>query len=408
MDKIKIENLSLIFGKHKTRAMRLLKEGKSKTEILEETGCKVAVRNANLTIREGEVFVIMGLSGSGKSTLLRCVNRLINPTAGKVFLNNQEITSMSDKELLGIRRTGLAMVFQHFGLLSHRTVLSNVAFGLELKGVKKEERTDKAMETIELVGLSGYENQKVSDLSGGMQQRVGLARGLANSPEVLLMDEAFSALDPLIRSQMQDELLLLQETMQKTILFITHDLEEAFKLGDRIAIMNDGEIVQVGTAEKIITQPANDYVKSFVEKVDHSTIITASSIMFRNPKIVRLKRDGPQTVLRMMRETGLKILPVVRTNRTFLGYVNISDVVEVIKNKTTTIEGIINENVMVVTPDTTVDDMLPLITKTNHPIPVINDANHLMGLVSLTTLIAESTGKDRGEIDDIIQKAIEL
>jgi glycine betaine/proline transport system ATP-binding protein len=222
------------------------------------------------------------------------------------------------------------------------------------------------------------------------------------------MDEAFSALDPLIRSQMQDELLLLQEKMQKTILFITHDLEEAFKLGDRIAIMNDGEIVQVGTAEKIITQPANDYVKSFVEKVDHSTIITASSIMFRNPKIVRMKRDGPQTVLRMMRETGLKTLPVVRTNRTFLGYVNISDVVEVIKKKTTTIEGIINESVMVVTPDTTVDDMLPLITKTNHPIPVINDDNHLMGLVSLTSLIAESTGKDRGEIDDIIQKAIEL
>ncbi|HCX98517.1 MAG TPA: ABC transporter ATP-binding protein [Bacteroidales bacterium] len=408
MDKIKIENLSLIFGKHKTRAMRLLKEGKSKTEILEETGCSVAVRNANLTIREGEVFVIMGLSGSGKSTLLRCVNRLINPTAGKIFLNNQEITSMTDKELLGIRRTGLAMVFQHFGLLPHRTVLSNVAFGLELKGVNKEERLEKAMETIELVGLLGYENQKVSDLSGGMQQRVGLARGLANSPEVLLMDEAFSALDPLIRSQMQDELLLLQEKMQKTILFITHDLEEAFKLGDRIAIMNDGEIVQVGTAEKIITQPANDYVKSFVEKVDHSTIITASSIMFRNPKIVRMKRDGPQTVLRMMRETGLKTLPVVRTNRTFLGYVNISDVVEVIKKKTTTIEGIINESVMVVTPDTTVDDMLPLITKTNHPIPVINDDNHLMGLVSLTSLIAESTGKDRGEIDDIIQKAIEL
>ncbi|MDD3890969.1 MAG: glycine betaine/L-proline ABC transporter ATP-binding protein [Bacteroidales bacterium] len=408
MDKIKIENLSLIFGKHKTRAMRLLKEGKSKTEILEETGCSVAVRNANLTIREGEVFVIMGLSGSGKSTLLRCVNRLINPTAGKIFLNNQEITSMSDKELLGIRRTGLAMVFQHFGLLPHRTVLSNVAFGLELKGVNKEERIEKAMETIELVGLLGYENQKVSDLSGGMQQRVGLARGLANSPEVLLMDEAFSALDPLIRSQMQDELLLLQEKMQKTILFITHDLEEAFKLGDRIAIMNDGEIVQVGTAEKIITQPANDYVKSFVEKVDHSTIITASSIMFRNPKIVRMKRDGPQTVLRMMRETGLKTLPVVRTNRTFLGYVNISDVVEVIKEKKTTIEGIINESVMVVTPDTTVDDMLPLITKTNHPIPVINDDNHLMGLVSLTSLIAESTGKDRGEIDDIIQKAIEL
>lgn len=407
MSKIKIEDLSLIFGKHKSRALKLLREGKSKAEILEETGCNVAVRNANLTIKEGEVFVIMGLSGSGKSTLLRCVNRLINPTAGKIFLNNEVITNMSDKELLEIRRTGLAMVFQHFGLLPHRTVLSNVAFGLELKGVKKDERDKKAMETIEQVGLSGYENQTVSELSGGMQQRVGLARGLANSPEVLLMDEAFSALDPLIRSQMQDELLLLQEKMQKTILFITHDLEEAIKLGDRIAIMKDGEIVQVGTAEKIITEPADDYVKSFVEKVDHSAIITASSIMFRNPKIARLK-NGPQTVLRMMRETGLKMLPVVRTNRTFLGYINITDVVELIKKKETSIESIIKEEVMVVKPDTTVEDMLPLTTKTNYPIPVINDDNHLMGLVSLTSLIAESTGKDREEIDDIIQKAIEL
>lgn len=408
MDKIKIEDLSLIFGKHKTKALRLLEEGKSKADILEETGCNVAVRSANLTIKQGEVFVIMGLSGSGKSTLLRCVNRLINPTAGKIFLNNEEITNMSDKELLEIRRTGLAMVFQHFGLLPHRTVLSNVAFGLELKGMKKEERNAKAMETIEQVGLSGYENQKVNELSGGMQQRVGLARGLANSPEVLLMDEAFSALDPLIRSQMQDELLLLQEKMKKTILFITHDLEEAIKLGDRIAIMKDGEIVQVGTAEKIITEPADDYVKSFVEKVDHSTIITASSIMFRNPKIARLKRNGPQTVLRMMRETGLKALPVVRTNRTFLGYINIRDVMELIKKKETSIESIINTEVMVVKPDTTVEDMLPLTTKTNYPIPVINDDNHLMGLVSLTSLIAESTGKDREEIDDIIQKAIEL
>lgn len=406
--KVRVENLSLIFGKNKSKALELLKEGKSKAEILEQTGSNVAVRNASLEIKEGEIFVIMGLSGSGKSTLLRCVNRLINPTAGKIFLNDEEITNMSDKELLQIRRSGLAMIFQHFGLLPHRSVLSNVAFGLEIKGVKKDERNRKAMETIEQVGLSGYENQKVSELSGGMQQRVGLARGLANSPEVLLMDEAFSALDPLIRSQMQDELLLLQEKMQKTILFITHDLEEAIKLGDRIAIMKDGEIVQVGTAESIITEPANDYVKSFVEKVDHSTIITASSIMFRNPKIARLNKNGPQTVLRMMRAEGLKALPVVRTNRTYLGYININDVLDLIKKKETSIESIIKENTMTVKPDTTVEDMLPLITKTNHPIPVVNDENHLMGLVSLTSLVAESTGKDREEIYEIIQKAIEL
>ncbi len=408
MNKIKIENLSLIFGKNRSRALRLLNQGKCKSDILAETGCSVAVNNASLEIKEGEIFVIMGLSGSGKSTLLRCVNRLIDPTAGKIFLNDVEITKMNDKDLLDIRRNSLAMVFQHFGLLPHRTILSNVAFGLELKGVSKEEREEKALEIISLVGLEGSEDQKVSELSGGMQQRVGLARGLANSPKVLLMDEAFSALDPLIRSQMQDELLLLQEKMQKTILFITHDLEEAIKLGDRIAIMKDGEIVQVGTAEEIITNPVNDYVKSFVEKVDHSTIITASTLMFAKPKKVSLKRNGPQTVLRIMRETGLDVLPVVRTNRTFLGYVNIRNVVELIKKGGKNIEDIINPNVMVVKPDTTVEDMLPLITKTNYPIPVIDDNNHLKGTVSLTSLIAETTGKNRKEINEIIQKAIEL
>lgn len=407
MNKIKIENLSLIFGKNRSRALRLLNQGKCKADILAETGCSVAVNNASLEIKEGEIFVIMGLSGSGKSTLLRCVNRLIDPTAGKIFLNDVEITNMSDKELLDIRRNSLAMVFQHFGLLPHRSVLSNVAFGLELQGVPKEEREEKALEIINVVGLEGYEDQKVSELSGGMQQRVGLARGLTNSPEVLLMDEAFSALDPLIRSQMQDELLLLQEKMQKTILFITHDLEEAIKLGDRIAIMKDGEIVQVGTAEEIITDPVNDYVKSFVEKVDHSSIITASTLMFAKPKKVSLKRNGPQTVLRIMRETGLDVLPVVRTNRTFLGYVNIRDIVKIIKKGEKSIEGIINPDVMVAKPDTTVEDMLPLITKTNYPIPVIDENHHLMGSVSLTSLIAEATGKKRKEINEIIQKAKE-
>ncbi|MHA7109671.1 quaternary amine ABC transporter ATP-binding protein [Sunxiuqinia elliptica] len=408
MEKIKIEKLSLVFGKGKTKALKMLDQGKSKAEILDASGCNVAVRNANLTIHEGEIFVIMGLSGSGKSTLLRCINRLINPTAGKIFVNNEEITNMNDKELLNIRRKELAMVFQHFGLLPHRTVLSNVAFGLELQGIDKDQRESKALETIDLVGLKGYENQRVSELSGGMQQRVGLARGLANSPEVLLMDEAFSALDPLIRSQMQDELLLLQEKMQKTILFITHDLEEAIKLGDRIAIMKDGEIVQIGTSEEIITNPANDYVESFVENVDRSKIVTAGSIMFEKPSVARLKKDGPAVVLRKMRESSLNILPVVRTNRTFLGFVKIEDLVKLKKQETKSIESVISDNVMSVNPDATVEDMLPLISKTNLPIPVVNEENHLLGVVSPTSLIVETTGKDRGEINEIIQKAIEL
>lgn len=408
MEKIKIEKLSLVFGKNKSKALKLLEAGKNKTEILEATGCTVAVREANLTINEGEIFVIMGLSGSGKSTLIRCINRLINPTKGKVFVNNEDITHMNDRELLNIRRKELAMVFQHFGLLPHRTVLSNVAFGQELQGVTKETREKQALETIELVGLKGYENQKVSELSGGMQQRVGLARGLANKPEVLLMDEAFSALDPLIRSQMQDELLILQEKMKKTIVFITHDLDEAIKLGDRIAIMKDGEIVQVGTSEEIITNPANDYIKSFVENVDRSKIVTAASVMSYKPKIARLSKDGPAVVLRIMRETGQENLLVVRTNRTFLGYVKIDDVLRLKKEEVKSIESIINENVMSVTPDTTIENMLPLLSKTNLPIPVVNEENHLLGVVSPTSIIVESTGMAKQEIHEIIQKAIEL
>ncbi len=408
MEKIRIENLSLVFGRNKSKALKLLEQGKNKAEILEATGCTVAVREANLNINEGEIFVVMGLSGSGKSTLIRCLNRLIDPTKGKIFINDDDITHMNDRELLNIRRKELAMVFQHFGLLPHRTVLSNVAFGQELQGVPKEEREAKAQETIELVGLKGYENQKVSELSGGMQQRVGLARGLANKPEVLLMDEAFSALDPLIRSQMQDELLILQEKMKKTIVFITHDLDEAIKLGDRIAIMKDGEIVQIGTSEEIITNPANDYIKSFVENVDRGKIVTAGSIMFQKPKVARLTKDGPAGVLRVMREAGVESLPVVRTNRTFLGFVKLEDVLKLKNQEAKTIESIINQNVMSVTADTTIENMLPLLSKTNLPIPVVNGENHLLGVVTPTSIVVESTGMEKKEINEIIQKAIEL
>ncbi|GET28587.1 glycine betaine/L-proline ABC transporter ATP-binding protein [Prolixibacter sp. SD074] len=408
MTKILIEDLYLIFGKNREKALKQSREGKSKAEVLSSTGCTVAVNKTSLNIEEGEIFVIMGLSGSGKSTLLRCINRLIEPTAGKIIVNEQDITRSTDKELLNIRRKEFAMVFQHFGLLPHRTVLSNVAFGLEIQGITKEEREQKARETIVLVGLEGYEDMKVSELSGGMQQRVGLARGLANDPEVLLMDEAFSALDPLIRNQMQDELLILQEKMQKTIVFITHDLDEAIKLGDRIAIMKDGEIVQVGTSEDILTAPADDYVKSFVEKVERGRIITAASVMFEKPTVARLKKDGPEVVIRKMREAGLKTLPVIRTNRTFIGFVQLKDVLEAKKQGAKSIEEIVNTEVHSVYPDTTVENMLPLLTETDLPIPVVNEENFLLGLVSQTSIIVEMTGKDNKEIKEIIQNAIDL
>ena len=408
MAKIEIKNLSILFGPEKSRAKKMILKGKSKQEILKETGCTVAVRNANLEIEEGEMFVIMGLSGSGKSTLLRCINRLNEPTMGEIRVNGIDITRSSDKELLQIRRKELAMVFQHFGLLPHRTVLNNVSFGLELQGVPKQEREKKALESILQVGLKGYENQRADELSGGMQQRVGLARALANNPEVLLMDEAFSALDPLIREQMQDELLLLQEKMKRTIVFITHDLDEAIKLGDRIAIMKDGVIVQVGTPEEILTDPANDYVTRFTESVDRGRIVTASSIMLRQPIVVRVKRDGPETILRKMRERRLYALPVIGNDDQFIGEIHYKDVLNLRKEGGKDIGPIIKKEVPSVLENTIVEDMLPLLSKVRQALPVVDENNRLLGVIPPSAIIIEMTGKDEKEIEEIIQNAIDL
>lgn len=408
MNKITIKDLYLIFGNDKQHALRMLKEGKSKSEILKATGCTVAVKDANLSVQEGEIFVIMGLSGSGKSTLLRCINRLIKPTSGEVIINGRDISKVTDKELLSIRRKELAMVFQHFGLLPHRSVLHNIAFGLELQGVKKQEREKLAMESMQLVGLKGYENQMVSELSGGMQQRVGLARALANDPEVLLMDEAFSALDPLIRIQMQDELLGLQSKMKKTIVFITHDLNEAIKLGDRIAIMKDGEIVQIGTSEEILTEPANAYVERFVQSVDRSKIITAASVMVDKPLVARVKKEGPEVLIRKMLERNLTVLPVVDVNNVLVGEVRLEDLLRLRQEQVKSIESIVRKEVHSVLGDTILEDILPLMTKTNSPIWVVNETREFQGVVPLSSLIYEVTGKDKQEINEIIQNAIEL
>ena len=408
MTKIEIKDLSILFGPEKAKAKKMVKQGKSKQEILKETGCTIAVRNANLEIKEGEMFVIMGLSGSGKSTLVRCINRLNEPSMGEIWLSGRNITSLSDKELLQIRRKEMAMVFQHFGLLPHRTVLSNIAFGLELQGVPKEEREKKAYESIAVVGLKGYENQRVDELSGGMQQRVGLARALANDPEVLLMDEAFSALDPLIREQMQDELLDLQEKMKRTIVFITHDLDEAIKLGDRIAIMKDGEVVQVGTPEEILTDPANDYVTRFTESVDRGRVVTASSIMLTQLIVVRIRKDGPEAIIRKMREKRLYALPVIGADEQFLGEIRLKDVLRLRKEGVRDISSIVMKEVPSVLESMTVEDMLPLLPKVQQALPVVDENNRLKGVVSTSAIIIEMTGKDQKEIEEIIQNAIDL
>ncbi|MFT5963463.1 MAG: glycine betaine/proline transport system ATP-binding protein [Flavobacterium sp.] len=407
--KIKVEDLTLIFGKRKQEALALLKRGVSKEEILKKTKCTVGVNNVSFEIKEGEIFVIMGLSGSGKSTLIRCLNRLNEPTSGKVFFDDHDITRETNKELLETRRTEMSMVFQKFGLLPHRTILENAAFGLEIRGEAKEEREVKALQALETVGLKGYESQFPSEMSGGMQQRVGLARALANDPGVLLMDEAFSALDPLIKSDMQDELLAIQSKLHKTIVFITHDLDEAMKIGDRIAIMKDGVVEQIGTAEDILTGPATPYVEAFVNKVDRKSIITAESLMFKKVTLVKNAKDGPKGAIRKMREIGVDILPVEDENKKFLGYVWLQDLLELEKEKEMSIEKALKTSVPSVYTSYSVEDMLPLIVGTKYPLAVIEEeTGKLLGLISQTSLIIEATRFEEKEISELKERANEM
>ena len=351
----------------------------------------------------------MGLSGSGKSTLLRCLNRLIEPTAGKVFFKDQDITRANHAELLKTRRNEMSMVFQSFGLLPHRTVLDNATFGLELRGDSKEKREEVGMRVLETVGLKGYELQSPGQMSGGMQQRIGLARALANDTEVLLMDEAFSALDPLIKSDMQDELLQIQSKLHKTIVFITHDLDEAIKIGDRIAIMKDGVIEQIGTAEEILANPASDYIEAFTEKVDRKTVITAETLMFRKPTIVRFGKDGPKGAIRKMRATGVYLLPVEDEKRKFLGYVHLKDMVKLAREGERTVKKAIRTDVPSVHREYTVEEMIPLISDNSYPVAVVDRKNgRLHGLVSQTSIVIEATSYSDDEVSDLIEKANEI
>jgi glycine betaine/proline transport system ATP-binding protein len=277
MSKIQIQNLSKIFGKHPKRALNLLDQGVNKDDIFNQTGQAVGLANVCFDVNQGEILVIMGLSGSGKSTLIRCINRLVQPTCGKILIDNQDITHIPKKQLLALRRRKFGMVFQHFALFPHRNILQNTAYGLEIQRIDKKTREQQALDVLKLVGLEGWEHARPHQLSGGMQQRVGLARALAVDPDILLMDEAFSALDPLIRRDMQQELITLQQGVHKTIVFITHDLDEALRIGDRIVLMKDGQVVQIGTPKQIVTQPADQYVARFVENIDTSKMLNIIS-----------------------------------------------------------------------------------------------------------------------------------
>ncbi|TXL63988.1 glycine betaine/L-proline ABC transporter ATP-binding protein [Cerasibacillus terrae] len=387
---IEVENLTKVFGRHPKQAIELLDQGKSKEEILQETGQTVGVNRASFSVEEGEIFVIMGLSGSGKSTLVRLLNRIIEPTQGNIYVNGENLSEMDKKALREVRRKKMSMVFQKFALFPNRTILENAEFGLEIQKVPKEERQEKATKALELVGLGSYLEQKPEQLSGGMQQRVGLARALANDPEVLLMDEAFSALDPLIRKDMQDELIDLQSTMQKTIIFITHDLNEALKMGDRIALMRDGSIVQIGTPEEILVNPANDYVEKFVEDVDRSKVLTAEHIMKR-PETINIEKHGPRVALERMSKEGISSILVVDSKRILQGYVTADDASQAIKDDIKDLQEILRTDIPKAMKDTPMNEIFDIINGSPIPVAVVEN-DRLVGIIVRGAVIAALAG----------------
>lgn len=391
--KIEVSGLTKIFGKRINRAKEMLKQGKTKAEILKATGATVGVDQADFTIKKGEIFIIMGLSGSGKSTTLRMLNRLIEPTAGQVLIDGDDIAKLDKQHLREVRRQKLSMVFQGFALLPNRTVLQNAAFGLEIQGMDKSEREAKANKALDLVGLDGFADQFPDQLSGGMQQRVGLARALASDAEILLMDEAFSALDPLNRRDMQDELLDLQEEMHKTIVFISHDLNEALRIGDHIMIMKDGEIVQIGTPEEILSQPADDYVEKFIEGVDRSQVYTAANVMIR-ANTVNIDKDGPRLAARRMRDNEISSLYVVNTKRQLVGILDADDVRAAIDAGQKDLTAIVKTDVPTTKMDTPLADLLDAVSTTPVPYAVVDDQKRLRGIIIRGAVLGALSGQE--------------
>lgn len=386
---IKVNHLYKVFGKEPDKAIRLLKSGESKESVMAKTGQTVGINDVSFDVKQGEAFVVMGLSGSGKSTLIRCLNRLIEPTDGSIVVAEQDMVNLDKKQLMAVRRNKISMVFQGFALFPHRTVLENVAYGLKINGYGKAERLEKAAETLKLVGLEQWGDHLPSDLSGGMQQRVGLARALATDAEILLMDEAFSALDPLIRKEMQAELVELQSQMKKTIVFITHDLDEALKIGDRIALMKDGEIVQIGTPEEIMMSPATRYVEQFVEDVDRSLILTADMMMRKTASVVTYPKDGPRVALHRMEKNSISSIFVVDQQKQLIGIVMAEDALRAVEAGETNLDRIIDKDIPTVLPDTPLKSMYNLLTAKNVPLAVVDENNTFRGIIVRGTVMAK-------------------
>lgn len=392
MSKIRVEHAYKIFGDDPDAALERLNQGATKAEIQDELGQVVGVNDATFSVEEGEIFVIMGLSGSGKSTVVRLLNRLIEPTFGTVYIDDENIIDMSDEQLRTLRSRKMSMVFQRFALFPHRTVLQNASYGLEVHRIPESEQRERGSAALKRVGLEGWDHNYPGQLSGGMQQRVGLARALAVDSDIMLMDEAFSALDPLIRREMQDQLLELQNELKKTIVFITHDLNEAMKLGDRIAVMRDGAIVQIGTAEDILTNPANDYVASFIEDVDRTRVIIASSIM-RQPRETISPNDGPTVALRKMKEAQLSECLVVGQGRKMVGVVSDSDLARLSTERASSIESVINRDYPSSSPDAAIVELYPIAASTTVPIVVVDDDGRMLGIVPRVSLLTALGGE---------------
>ena len=387
---IHIEHVFKVFGDKPQQALELVRQGHSKQQILEKTGQSIGVFDAHFTIEAGEIFVVMGLSGSGKSTLVRMLNRLIEPTAGRIVVDGQDINTLSDGALRELRRKDISMVFQSFALMPHMTVLDNTSFGLELAGVDKAQRQQAAQAALEQVGLGAWGASYPDELSGGMQQRVGLARALAADPAILLMDEAFSALDPIIRTEMQSELLRLQQIKRRTIVFISHDLDEAMRIGDRIAIMKDGQVVQVGTPDEILRAPANDYVRSFVQGVDASVVFKASDIARQAMTVFSEHSDrGCRATLRLLEDVDYEYAYVLGPQKKFLGVVSSQSLRDALRGHQGPLglQHAFLPNVVPIAADTPVADLFGLAASLPFALPVVDGAGSYQGVISRTTLL---------------------
>lgn len=384
--KLKVEHLTKIFGRNPRSVLKMVRDGVSKDQILKETGHTVGIYDVSFEVKEGEIFVIMGLSGSGKSTLIRCLNLLNVPTEGRIMIDEENIVDYDKKKLREFRQQKVAMVFQHFGLFTHRTVLANVEYGLEVRGISPAERKEIALKNLATVGLEGWEEKYPRQLSGGMRQRVGLARALANNPHILLMDEPFSALDPLIRRDMQLELLDIQSKLKKTIIFITHDVNEAFKLGDRVAVMRDGKIEQIGTPEEILAKPSCEYIENFVQDVDKTKVLQAKHIMFRPTALVFLK-DGLKVAIREMETNGISSVFVVDGERKLQGLVTIDDAIQALKENQT-LKKILIKDYHTTEPDTYVQDLISTATYSKYPIAVVDEQNKVKGLIARVNVLS--------------------